>query len=782
MSWEWGPRDDKIQKTLETNNSDFATRLAFANAKDTPLWLLEIFCLQDTDPSVAEAAGLNISSSDEWAQAVLDRFPKEINVETFWKKRNRRLNLAQRLKEIEALEAEGSKMMSGDRDEIIKRHLEDLQHADSHLGDSLKSMSLISYKPKEVKWAPTDKYRVAMVMAPSWGILFPPYNVAKLVGVMRGHGYSVKSYDVNIESYHYLVDTQGQDYWRSERYFLWSVEENFNRFMLPDLMDLLNKTIDDIVIAKPKVVGFSLYNTNIHAAMYMAREIRMMLPDVLIIAGGPEVATGKSHYMFEQNLVNYYFLGEAEEQLMYFLENPPAEPEFNKIIGDTDSKLNLDIYPYPDYTDYHIDNYKQRGVSIETSRGCVAQCSFCAETYFWKFRSMGPERVVEEMEHQIANHGVNHFWFVDSLVNGNIKNFRKLVDLINEKNLDIHWNSYARCDGRMDKPFLEAVAKSGCTCLSYGVESGSQRVLDDMRKKIEVWEIEANLQHSHEAGIYNHVNWMVGFPTEEPIDNLHSLQLLANSRKWISAISPGFTAGPAAASHMETDWAVYGLQWIKQPWDNTFLNNWWTKDYKNTGLHRALRLKLTHIWMEILATKTDDCLMINSQRYPDINNMYKTVIRSKNGINDYVKRDEHVNFNQFGDSFSASVAREYLPLFYAMWKYFGASDISISADPLIDLPMFGDYLTHDYRATTLFTIDKNGKYLLKIDHAFKHEPLQDEKKAIYAKERERADMSFADTFTLRGNINDWVSDELQTGETIHLQYRNKKKIIPIKVA
>lgn len=781
MSWEWGPRDDKIQKTLEANNGDFNTRLAFANAKDTPPWLLEIFCLKDTDANVAEAAGLNISSTDEWAQEVLNRFP-QIHVEAFWKKRNRRRNLAARLKEIEALEMEGSKMLAGDRDEIIKKHLEDLQHADSHLGASMLTMPpLISYKPTNVEWAPTEKYRVAMVMAPSWGILFPPYNVAKLVGLMRGHGYSVKSYDVNIESYHYLVDTQGQDYWRSERYFLWSIEENFNRFLLPDLMDLFNKTIDDIVMSRPKVIGFSLYNTNIHAAMYMIREIRMVMPDVIIVAGGPEVATSKNHYMYEENLVNYYFLGEAEEQFMHFLENLPTEIESNKVIGDTDSKLNLDIYPYPDYTDYAIQNYKQRGVSIETSRGCVAQCSFCAETYFWKFRSMGPERVVEEMEHQIKLHDVSHFWFVDSLVNGNIKNFKKLVDLINEKDLKIHWNSYARCDGRMDKPFLEAVAKSGCTCLSYGVESGSQKVLDDMRKKIEVWEIENNLRDSHEAGIYNHVNWMVGFPTEQPIDVLHSLQMLANTRKWIHAISPGFTAGPAAASHMDTDWQVYELQWNKEPWDTTFLNNWWTKDYKNTGLHRALRLKINHIWMEIIAQNAPDNVMINSQRYPDIEKMYQLKRRGKD-IQDYVKAESHVNFNQFGDSFSASIAREYLPLFFAMWQYFGAGFISVKSDPKIDLPMFGDFLTHNYTAQAKFTIDGNGKYWLEIDHTFKHEPLQEEKTHIYETERARQDMSFTGKFSMRGDIRDWITEEQQAGETIHLQYRNKKKIIPIKVA
>ena len=65
---------------------------------------------------------------------------------------------------------------------------------------------------------------------------------------------------------------------------------------------------------------------------------------------------------------------------------------------------------------------------------------------------------------------------------------------------------------------------SGCTCLSYGVESGSQKVLLDMRKKVDIWEIENNLKHGAEVGLFNHINWMIGFPTEEPIDFLHSLQ------------------------------------------------------------------------------------------------------------------------------------------------------------------------------------------------------------------------------------------------------------------
>ena len=73
-----------------------------------------------------------------------------------------------------------------------------------------------------------------MIMPPLWSITFPPYNVAKLTALMRQHGYSVKVYDINIEAYYHLLNNHGEDYWKTERYFLWSIKENFEKYIFPD--------------------------------------------------------------------------------------------------------------------------------------------------------------------------------------------------------------------------------------------------------------------------------------------------------------------------------------------------------------------------------------------------------------------------------------------------------------------------------------------------------------------------------------------------------------------
>lgn len=754
---------EKWQKQLQEAKTQL-DRVLLAQDPECELELLRIFCMYDLDPVVVEEAALHARTEDDWFEVAITRFPS-IDTEQF--RRQRAINVS---KELFRLEQLGEQAMSGDRDQIILKHIikEDnlVNHANSHLGELSPSAEVV-FKNPLVDWAPTDKFRVAMVMLPAWGIIFPPYNIAKLVGMLREHGYSTKVYDLNIEAYHHILNNINEDYWRGERYFLWTVKENFYKYVFPLIKEMMHSIIDDLVASNPKVVGFSLYNTNIHAASYFIKELRQRLPNVCIVAGGPEVATTG---MFKGPLavlpVNYLFVGEAEESFLSTLENLPLAYPNAEFVGSTDSKLKLESYAFADYTDYDLKNYMHPdGVSIETSRGCVAQCSFCAETYFWKFRSITPDRVVDEMKHQIELHGVKRFWFVDSLVNGNLKNFERLVDLIIENELNISWNSYVRCDGRMTREFLHKVKLSGCTSLSYGVESGSQKVLHDMRKKIEIWEIENNLNDGVAEGIFNHVNWMIGFPTEEPIDFLHSLQLLANTRKSINIISPGFGAGPAAQSHMETNWKEYGIVSDNHIAEFKFLNNWYTHGYKNTILHRFIRIKLFHVWLEILK-KDPTTLIINSQRYPNIKDFYRFNIRSKPSIK-YVEYDNFVKLDRLsGDSLSDSITNEFFTLFYAMYLYFGEYNFDIAFDPTVDLPTFGDALVNDYRGNMRIDVDAEGNYKVHISHEFKC----DEK-----------GFNFSEEYSDLGNFKDWISSQNQTKDTVHEAYRKKSKVIPIQL-
>lgn len=767
---------DKQLANCKTN----IDRAILARSSECEPILLKAFCYDELDPIVVEEAMINPNSEEDWVERACERFP-ELNTAELWEERYQR-----KLAEIEQIQ-NGLEQFHDDRDQIILKHimkrdkieLDTSDHASQHLGKILKPSEVV-FKNPDIEWAETSKYRVAMVMAPAWGVVFPPYNLAKLVGIIRKFGYSTKVFDLNIECYRSTLETLNEDFWRSEKYFLWSDKKNFYKYVLPYIKPLLQKAIDDIVAANPKVIGFSIYNTNLHATTYMVKEIKRRLPGACIVAGGPEISTsGQTNGALMMSPFNYMFVGEAEETFIDLLENLPKRYELSKFIGTTDSKLKLEEYPYADYSDYTLSNYKyDRGVSIETSRGCVAQCSFCAETYFWKFRSLTPERVIAEMEHQIKEYNIYRFWFVDSLVNGNLKNFERLVNLILEHNLVIKWNSYARCDGRMTSELIKKVADSGCTSLSFGIESGSQKVLHDMRKKVEIWEIENNFFDSAEYGLHTHANILIGFPTEEPLDFLHTMQITANLRKCINAVSCGFGAGPAQASHMQTDWKVYNMVGEHHVGDKTFLATWYTENYQNTILNRFLRIKMYHIWLEILETHGQS-VMTNGQRFATIKDFYKFKAK-KNKCKKYVKHDEFVKLDRLDPSeFKNNITNEYFAIIYGLYQYFGSYEFEMTCDPQVDLANFGNSLANDYTLSLKVVMSDNGDYTINIAHSLKHSSTDENKERILASERAEIDQSFDVNYTDTGNVSDWVSTENQTKETVHEQYRKKKKVITI---
>lgn len=673
------------------------------------------------------------------------------------------------LKKFSEQEEQSKRAFAGNRDEVLMEHV-------LNEDKDLQKDRNIKFKNPDIPWTDTDKFRVAMIMPPAWTILFPPYGTAKLTALMRQYGYSVKVFDINIESYYLLKELHDQDYWKTERHFLWSIKENFERYLLPDLKELFNGLINKVVESDVEVIGFTLYTTSVYAAEYIVKEIRKRKPEICILAGGPETITNPT--IFDEggllhNIFNYIFIGESEDNLIFTLENLPNELPLNEKIGTVKSRLNLEYYPYADYSDYDIKNYLEHGVSIETSRGCTAQCSFCSETYFWKFRSQDPIRVVDEIEHYVKTYKVRRFWFTDSLANGDLKRFEKVINLLLEKKLGIKWHSYSRCDGRMDEIFIRKVVASGCTALSFGLESGSQKVLLDMRKKIEVWEIENNMRDCRKAGMFNHTSYMIGFPTEEPIDYFHSLLTLYNVRKWIGSLSLGYTTGIAKSSHIETDYRLYNIVGTEQPvyrYETTFLNQWYTDDYKNTIIHRFIRLKFSYIWLEIIKDHRNSNIY-NCQRQETMKEYYSLELKKNKEVLDYVEHDFHVNFNQFTESFADSVANEYIAIFYLIYKCFNRFTFTFKCRPEDDLKNFGDYLANNYTSDVYFDINKNGDYKLIINHKFIHETDEENLKQRYEEEKQRCDQSFDQYIEKTGHISEWQTEVPVIRETVHERYR-----------
>lgn len=550
------------------------------------------------------------------------------------------------------------------------------------------------------------KNKISLVMCPAWGVYFPPYNLSRLSAVLRNENYDVDVFDINVESYHILKST-GVDYWSGEKYFHWH-EDNFKNHIFPILEDFLNQQVEKILAGKPDVVGFTLYETNKACSYYMMRRLKATNPEITIIVGGPECFP---RHFVPDDIVDIVVVGEGEEVILDIMKDRPKSGTF----GELRTRLNINNVPIPDYSDYDFSLYTHdHGVSIETSRGCIAKCTFCSETHFWKYRWRVADNVVDEMKDQISKYGMNHFWFIDSLINGNLKEFRSLIESIIDNDLQITWNGYTRCDGRMDIDFFKQMKKAGCVNVSYGIESGSQKVLDDMKKKITVAEVEANLKDGYEAGIQNHTNWVLGFPTEDKVDFYHTLVLIYNSGKYIYGISPGMGCGIASHSDIDLNGGNYEMA------DYSFLDAWYTKGYKNTRLHRFIRVKLFHIWLQIVTDYEEVC----GQPHPNLQDQYTLSLKEEKCV-ERLEFDD-INFHLLPEyssqevDFSSNIGEEFLPLFWAIYKTRGAFSMEIRFDAEEDIKEFGDVIGCYYNAKANFTATPTGDFRFDIRHNFQH--------------------------------------------------------------
>lgn len=458
----------------------------------------------------------------------------------------------------------------------------------------------------EIEYSVNRKTRVCLGLLPEWDPNFPPYNTAKLASAVKRAGYACKSFDINVDAYSRFNDEQWPiefNPWDSLRDWHW-LEDNYYDDIHPHLRPLLDEKLDEIVAFNPDVIGFTLYYCNEVPTKYMAAELKKRLPTVTIIVGGPS-----THASFYKgcDLFDYVVNGEGEQPLLLALENIEnnksieyTESAVSKIIRQPENqRYNLSTLPLPDYSDFDFSKYKfPNGALCEISRGCIAKCTFCEETHFWKYRQRNALSTLDEIEHMYYEHGTNVFWFIDSLVNGNLNELRGFVKGVAEKELDIHWTGYCRCDGRMDAEYYKDLKAGGCEVLNYGIESGSQVVLDAMDKKVTVAEMEANFRDGYAAGIDAMTNWIVGYPNEGPKELEDTLTFMYRVRnQGLIAISQGtgFSVGVDTIVGQNLD------KFNLSPF--YYYDHWITKDFKMSIVHKLIRMKSFSIFTDLLNTE-----------------------------------------------------------------------------------------------------------------------------------------------------------------------------------
>jgi anaerobic magnesium-protoporphyrin IX monomethyl ester cyclase len=204
----------------------------------------------------------------------------------------------------------------------------------------------------------------------------------------------------------------------------------------------------------------------------------------------------------------------------------------------------LDQTPIPDFTDFPWDRYPGRIVPMMTGRGCQwDKCMFCSDVISVSgrtFRTRSLESVLLEMQEQARRHETTNFLFLDLKLNSWPDMIRGIAAGIGRYVQGAEWIGTVHVDERADNGLsqadLEAAAAGGMRRISFGLESGSQRLLDAMNKGSSVTRNSAFIRDAHAAGLSVRCTMFKGFPGETAADMEATATFLEEHAPWLDRV------------------------------------------------------------------------------------------------------------------------------------------------------------------------------------------------------------------------------------------------------
>lgn len=296
---------------------------------------------------------------------------------------------------------------------------------------------------------------------------------------------------------------------------------------------------------QPDVVGFSALTFNLLDCLAVAKIVRQACPRARICFGGRHVTLYPQETLSFPE-VDWVVVGDGEETFCELVsayqkggaglgaipglgwKDEGGRPVLNGA-RPLPQSASLDYLPMPahdllDLKKYTVVSSSDQGVAaVQSARGCPGRCSFC-DTRLSRFRFRSPDHVLRELR-WLKELGAREFFFIDDTFTVRRDRVLELCRKMNEAKLGLPYKISARVD-RIDPEMIDALAKSGCTSIHYGVESGSQRVIDILQKGVTLEQIRKAFKLTKAAGLRSFAYMMLGVPGETPEEMEQSIALV----------------------------------------------------------------------------------------------------------------------------------------------------------------------------------------------------------------------------------------------------------------
>jgi len=359
-----------------------------------------------------------------------------------------------------------------------------------------------------------------------------PLNLAYLGGVLEKADYKTKIIDATGEE-RPLKITRSQD--------------NQYNFQGLNSVDIIEKIDPETFI-----FGISLmFSKDWIFHKSLIEEIKKKYPKIIIIAGGEHSSAIPEYILRDCSSIDYVIKGEGEFSMLEFSYNMFNGRSVSKIPGicfvDKENKFIdnglskrielIDTLPRPAWHLVKPENYfndyftlgiaSGRNMPILATRGCPFQCTFCSSPSMWTTRYVmrDPKEIVDEIEWLMKEYKANDFEFFDLTAIIKKNWILEFCNELKKRRLnDVTWQlPVGTRSETLDEEVLKAIYDSGCHYIAYAPESGSQRSLEAIKKRVKINRIVKSIKTSAKIGHAIKLHLIIGFPHETLTDCLKTI-------------------------------------------------------------------------------------------------------------------------------------------------------------------------------------------------------------------------------------------------------------------
>ncbi len=331
-------------------------------------------------------------------------------------------------------------------------------------------------------------------------------------------------------------------------YIASSARESGEKIELIDGEIISQKKLFQQIIKKAPshdIIALTVSIAHVTSAMEISKFIRQNFPYKKIVWGGPYLSSQPE--TASEEIADIVVIGEGEKQIVSIckgekLSNIPSIAYFEnghmKINPRKGYIQNLDDLPFPAYDLINFNDYLHPGLKplaqIHSSRGCPYNCINCTKSIHGNlYRVRSPENVVEEISLLIDKYAVREIHFWDDNLTFNINRVKEICSLILSRNIHKKVRFAVPAGIRADiydKEMFTLMKKANFYLFAIAVESGEQRIINQIRKNLDLKKVPENLRKLQEHGFRLMLYFMMGFPFESEKD-------LAKTAKFASSLA-----------------------------------------------------------------------------------------------------------------------------------------------------------------------------------------------------------------------------------------------------